>query len=135
MYCLIYRKAVDNKEEKKMSGDNDEIYFGLPKIEGLCLLVPTYGKSEDRVSKNGKDYTTNVIEGLFEFQDGGTTHFGKHKFDIFGDDGKFLTALIGKPVLVDVYKKAGSGYSNLRIVGQISDWQTRAAELVKKAKV
>ena len=118
-----------------MSEDRNEIYFGLPKIEGLCLLVPTAGESEDRVSKNGKDYTTNVIEGFFEFRNGGTSHFGKHKFDIFGDDGKLLTVLIGKPVLVDVYKKHGSSFSNLRIVGQISDWQARAAELVKKAKV
>lgn len=117
-----------------MTEDNN-IYFGLPKIEGLCLLVPTYGEPEDRVSKNGKEYTTNVIEGFFEFQDGGTTHFGKHRFDIFGDDGKYLTVLIGKPVLVDVYKKPGSSFTNMRIVGEISDWQARAAALVKKAKV
>ena len=76
-----------------MSEEN--VYFGLPKIEGLCLLVPTAGKEEDRVSKNGKEYTTNVIEGYFEFQDGGTQHFGKHKFEHFGDDGKYLTVLIG----------------------------------------
>ena len=117
-----------------MSEDKEEIYFGLPKIEGLCLLVPTAGESEDRVSKNGKEYTTNVIEGFFEFRDRGTSHFGKHKFDVFGDDGKLLSALLGKPILVDVYKKPGSSFRNLRIVGQVSDWQARAAELVKIAK-
>ena len=111
---------------------NTEIYLGLPKIEGLCLLIVTAGETVEKVSqKSGEKYKATTLEGVFDYEEGGTSHFGKHKFDQFGEDGHYLLNKKGHPMLVDIYKKNGSNYSNMRIVGPVKDFVARADDVLK----